>query len=74
MDKMNIKLSSRFMKGIAQRLISKMIYDKFGYKVKIQLDDLDIKSIDGETDIHVNVNLKVNSDEFRKIMSDIGAN
>ena len=46
---------------------------KIGYKVDINLHELDIKVIDGETTILTNVEVKVNSDEFMKIMKTIGA-
>ena len=72
MDEMNVKLSTRFMRGIVSKLISKAIYKKIGYKVDIQLHELDIKVIDGETKILTNVEVKVNSDEFMKIMKTIG--
>ena len=72
MDEMNVKLSTRFMRGIVSKLISKAIYKKIGYKVDIQLHELDIKIIDGETRILTNVEAKVNSDEFMKIMKTIG--
>lgn len=73
MDEMNMKLSTKFMRGIVSKLISKAIYKKIGYKVDIQLNDLDISMINGETKILTNVEVKVNSDEFMKIMKTIGA-
>ena len=73
MDEMNVKLSTKFMRGIVSKLISKAIYKKIGYKVDIQLNDLDISMINGETKILTNVEVKVNSDEFMKIMKTIGA-
>ena len=72
MDEMNMKLSTKFMRGIVSKLISKAIYKKIGYKVDIQLNDLDISVIDGETKILTNVEVKVNSNEFMKIMKTIG--
>ena len=74
MDKMNVKLTSKFMRCIVSKLISRAIYKKLGYKVDIELKELDIRSIDGDTTIQTNVELKLNSSEFRNIMEDIGAN
>ena len=71
MDEMKIKLSSKFMRGLVSRLISKSIYKKYGYKVDIQLNNLDVKVIDGETNINTNVEIKLNSSEFMKIMKTI---
>ena len=69
MDEMKLKLSTNFMKSIVSKLIAKSIYKKYGCKVNIQLDELDINIIDGETRISVNEEARVNSDEFRKMMT-----
>ena len=72
MDEMRIKLSTNFIKGIASKLIARAIYKKYGYKVNVRIEDLDIWSIDGETSLKVNVEAKLKSDEFNKIMKSIG--
>lgn len=71
MDEMRIKLSTSFIKNIVSKLISKVIYKKYGYKVNIRIDDLDIWAIDGETSVKLNVEAKLGSDEFKKIMKSI---
>lgn len=68
MDEMKLKLTTKFMRGIVAKLIAKAIYKKTGCKVNIQLNDLDISIIDGETSINTNVEVKLNSNEFMKIM------
>ena len=68
MDEMNIKLHTRFMRNIVSKLISRAIYKKTGYKVNIQLNDLDVKFIDGETTINANVVAKLSGGEFVKLM------
>ena len=54
MDEMKVKLSTKFMRNIVSKLMSRAIYKKTGYKVDIQLDDLDIWSINGDTTIILN--------------------
>ena len=49
-----------------------MIYKKTGYKVDIQLNDLDINIINGETRISAGVEAKLSSNEFMKIVKNIG--
>lgn len=71
MDEMKLRLSTRFMRNLVSKLIAKAIYKKFGYKVDIQLNDLDISVIDGETNINTNVEVKINNSEFMKIMKSI---
>ena len=71
MDEMKVKLSTKFMRGMVSKLIAKLISKKLGYKVDIQLNDLDVSVIDGETQINTNVELKLSSNEFMRIMKDI---
>lgn len=73
MDEMKVKLSTKFMRGIVAKLISKAIQKKLGCKIDIQLNDLDISVVDGETKVLTNVELKLESKEFVKIMKAIGA-
>lgn len=68
MDEMRVKLHTNFMKNIVSKLIAKFIYKKFGYKVNIKLDNLDIWAIDGDTTIKVNVEANIKSDDFKKLM------
>lgn len=72
MDELRLKLSTRFMRNIVAKLIARMIYKKTGYKVDIYLNELDINVVDGETRISTNVEAKLNSNEFMKIMKNIG--
>lgn len=71
MDEMKLSLTTRFMRTIVAKLIAKFIYKKYGYKVDIQLNDLNIGMNDGETDIKANVEVKINSNEFMKLMKSI---
>lgn len=69
MDEMKLKLTTKFMRGIVSKLIEKSIYKKYGCIVNVQLNDLDISIIDGETTINTNVEAKISSEEFKKIMT-----
>jgi hypothetical protein len=60
------------MRNIVAKLIAKVIYKKTGCKVNIQLNDFDLSVIDGETSISTNVELKINSNEFMKLVKSIG--
>ena len=71
-DEMKVKLSTRFMKGMVSKFIARTIQKKYGYKVDVQIHELDVSVIDGETDIKASVEVKLNSDEFKKIMKSIG--
>lgn len=71
MDEMKMKLSTKFMRGIVSKLIAKIIYKKTGYKVDIQLNDLDVSVIDGDAKLVANVEAKMSNEEFMKIMKSI---
>lgn len=73
MDEMKIKLSTKFMRNIVSKLIARTIYKKYGYKIDVQLNDLDVSVIDGETKVAANVEVKLDSKEFMNIMKTIGA-
>lgn len=72
MDEMKLKLSTKFMRGIVSKLISRTIYKKTGCKVDIQLNDLDVLMINGNTTVKMNVEARLKSDEFNKVMTSIG--
>ena len=68
MDEMKLKLSTKFMRGMVSKLISKAVYKKLGYKVDIQLNDINVEFIDGETSIHADVDLRLDKEEFTKLI------
>lgn len=68
MDKLELTLTTKFMRGLVAKLIKKAIYKKYGCKIDIQLNDLDIKIKDGDTTIQTNVEVKMNSEEFMQLM------
>lgn len=72
MDEMKLKLSTKFMRGIVSKLISRMIYKNTGCKVDIQLNDLDVLMFNGDTTVKMNVEARLKSDEFAKVMKSIG--
>ena len=72
MDELKMRLTTRFMRNLVSKLMSRSIYKKYGHKVDIQLNDLDVSIIDGETEINVNAKVKLDSKEFVKIIKTIG--
>ena len=72
MDEMKVRLTTKFMRNIVSKLIAKAIYKKYGYEVDIQLNDLDISVVDGDTEIKTNVAVKIGNKEFMKIIKSAG--
>lgn len=71
MDELKLCLSTKFMKGMLAKLISKMIRKKYGYKVNIHIEEIKMEVIDGRAKLHLNVDAELNSDEFKEIMKSI---
>lgn len=71
MDEMKINLGSKFMRKIVSKFLAKQIQKKIGYKIDINLDELKISFEDGDTTIKTNVELKMNSVEFTKLMKGV---
>lgn len=71
MDLLKLKISTKFMKGIVAKIISRKIYKHFGYKVDIQLNDIQIDIIDGDLNVHIDVDGKMNKTEFSRLMEKI---
>lgn len=71
MDELKLSLSTKFMKSMLAKLISKMIKKKYGYKVTIHIEEINLEVIDGQAKLHTNVDAELNSDEFKEIMKAI---
>lgn len=74
MDEMKLRLSTKFMRGVVSKLIARSVYKKYGYKINIQLNDLDLNVVDGEATLNTNVEIRMNDKEFMKLMKAIGDN
>lgn len=73
MDEMRIKLGTKFMRNLVAKIIAKVVYKQCGVKVDIKLDELDICSIGGDVTARLNVEAKMKSDEFYRIMKSVDA-
>lgn len=71
MDEFKLNLSTKFMRGILAKLISRKIKKQYGYKIDIYFSEIKMDMLDGQTHLHVNVDLDMNSDEFKKLMKAI---
>ena len=71
LDFLKLKISTRFMKGIIAKIMSRKIYKQFGYKVDIQLNDIQVDMVDGDIQVHIDVDGKMNKTEFSRLMGKI---
>lgn len=72
MDELKLKLSTKFMRGIVAKLLSKVIRDKLGYEIDIQLNEIAVETVDGKIQLHANVDANIDNEEFKKIVKSIG--
>lgn len=71
MDELKMNLSSKFMRGIVTKIISKAIYKKTGYKVEIDLNNINVEVVNGKAYIHVDADAAIDNDELMKIVKNI---
>ena len=71
MDEMKLNLGSKFMRKIASKLISKYLSKSLGYKVRIDLNKLNVNFDDGDTIIKTDLELRMDKHEFKKLISKI---
>lgn len=71
MDELKMNLSSKFMRGIVTKIISKAVYKKTGYKVEIDLNNINVEVINGKAYIHVDADAAIDNEELMKIVKNI---
>ena len=72
MDELKMRLSTKFMKNMVSKIISKSVYKKTGYKINVQLNKIDIEMVDGKIFLHADVDGEIENEELMKIIKSIG--
>ena len=72
MDEMLFKLRTKFMGKVISKVLSKAIQSKFGYKIDIQFKDLEATFNDGEITINADLEVKMDKQEFIRILKSKG--
>lgn len=72
MDEMLIKLRTKFMEKVISKSLSNAIQSKFGYKIDIQFKDLEATFNDGEITINADLEVKMDEQEFIRILKSKG--
>lgn len=67
-----LKVKTKFMRSMLSKVIEKLIRKKTGYKVKIQLNEVDVNVTDNNAHICLNVEGDMSIDELKKFMKVIG--
>lgn len=71
MDEMKLNLGSKFMRRVVSKLISKYLSKTLGYKVRIDLNKLNVNFDDGDTIIKTDLELRMDKHEFKKLISKV---
>ena len=71
MDEMKLNLGSKFMRKVASKLISKYLSKTLGYKVRIDLNKLNVNCDDGDTSIKTDLELRMDKHESKKLISKV---
>lgn len=69
---MKLKLSTKFMRNLVAKLISKALVSKLGCQIDIQLNEIKLENANGVTKIHVDVDGELTNEEFMKLIKKIG--
>lgn len=72
MDEM--KIVSKFTRGMISKLLKVVIHKKSGYNVDIQLNEVIATVTDGKTHLHLDIDADLDKDELMKILKSIGLN
>ena len=67
MDEMNIV--SKFMTGIVSKIIIKILKDKLGCDISIQLNEIKVKIDDGQAHIRLNAEADIDKSELIRIVN-----
>lgn len=72
MDEMRIV--SKFTRGIISKAVKMVIHKKTGYDVDIRLNEVTTTITDGKTHLHLDIDANLEREELIKILKSIGLN
>lgn len=70
MDEM--KIVSKFTRGILSKLVKRTLHKMCGYDVDILLNEVNVTITDGKAHIHLNVDAELDNSELKKILKNVG--
>lgn len=66
-----LKITSRLMRGLVSKMISRAVYNKLGYKIDIRLNELHVEIIEGTARIHIDADGGMSNKEFMKLVKNV---
>ena len=71
MDEIKFNVCSKFMRKMASKLIAKCVKRYFGCEADVNLEELKFAYVDGKIVLKTYVEIKMDKDDVKKIMSKI---
>lgn len=71
MDEMKLKLSTRLMRGMVAKILSKVLSKKLECSIDIRLHAIDIEMIDDKVLLHADVDGELSKEDFVKLIKSI---
>lgn len=71
MDEIKFNVCSKFMRKMASKLLAKCVKRYFGCDADINLEELKFAYVDGQLVLKTDIEVKMNKDDVKKIMSKI---
>lgn len=72
MDELKLVISTRFMRNLITRILAKIIYKKFGYKVDIHINKIEAETYDGKIRLHMDADIETNEEDLKNILKNGG--
>lgn len=71
MDELKLKLSTKFMRGIIAKFIAKALFKKFGCRIDVQINEIEVETVNGKIRFHANVDAEVDNGDFLNVIKTI---
>lgn len=67
-----VKIISKFTRGVISKILGMVVRKKLGCKTEIQVNEMTATIVDGNTHVHLDVDVDLAKDELVKLLKNIG--
>lgn len=72
MDELKLSLSTKFMRNLITKILSKAIFKKTGYAIDIQINKIEAETHAGKISVHMDVDAEMNGEDLIDILKSSG--
>lgn len=69
-----MKIATKFMRSMISKIVKKVLRQKTGYDIDIQLNDASANFTDGKAHVHLDIDAELGGTELMKILKNVGLN